>query len=108
MAPERHPQSIDSLLEALADERRRAVVRYLSEASNDAASVSHLADHLLEHCEAANDPENVAVHLHHVSLPKLEDAGLVEFDARRHRVEYLPNPRAEELLGTIEERREAP
>ena len=106
MAPERRPSAIDGLLDALADERRRAIAYYLSDRSNGVASVSQLADHLLDNCAAVDDPESVAVRLHHVSLPKLHEAEVVDFDAQRHRVEYLEDPRVEELLGALRGRAE--
>lgn len=33
--------------------------------------------------------EQVAVRLHHLTLPKLDDAGLVSYDPSRHEVEYV-------------------
>lgn len=43
------------------------------------------------------DTESLRVELHHHHLPKLENAGLIEYDDRTETVRYYPNERIEKL-----------
>lgn len=80
---------LDSLFGVLADRRRRRLLAYLAGTDDGVATVSELADHV-----AADDadPERVTVSLHHAHLPRLEDAGIVEYDARSETVRYRGDP----------------
>lgn len=93
----------NSLLEVLADEQRRCVVAYLSDTSDDVASVSELTRHVTKHCADAHNREQVAVNLHHVGLPKLEEAGVLEYDSRSNTVRYHPGSKVETLLDCLRE-----
>jgi predicted transcriptional regulator len=61
--------TIDDYLRLLADERKRRLLRALREAEGEPISV------------ASDDPDERA-RLHHVHLPKLSDAGLIDWDPR--------------------------
>lgn len=94
------PDRKDELLATLADERRRTILTYLRESSSGVATVETLtADTDLEH--PGGDEAN-AIALVHADLPRLEDAGLVEFDHRSMTVKYLSVREAEQLLDCIE------
>jgi len=76
--------SPDAALEALADSRRRSVV-----ASLDGADGTIPLDVLTARVAAGSDDDRdgIAIDLHHRHLPKLDDAGLVAYDAEERRVE---------------------
>lgn len=102
--------SIDATLELLADRERRAVLGYLMDDPRGTATVSELADHLAEmRAEEAGDeadPEEAGdeatTTLHHVHLPKLADAGVVEYDDRSGEVRYWGEDRLEAWYDHVE------
>jgi len=74
----------DAAIDALADHRRRAVLRHV--ASNDGAmDLDALATRIA--AESGADRDAAAIELHHSHLPKLDDAGFLAYDAGDHRVE---------------------
>ena len=71
----------DGLVAALGDEHQRKVLRHFQNSQTAVASVDELV-------ESLNDPEcpslarnRIAVRLHHVTLPKLADTGVIEYDS---------------------------
>lgn len=95
-ARERPP--VDALLDALADRRRRRVLRYL--AVTDDATAEELAAVLvgwrLEPGLVLGQNERERVHrsLRHVHLPKLDQAGLVAYDRDADSVSLASLPEA--------------
>lgn len=99
----------DRCLEALADESRRHVLSSLCEADGP-VSLTELAVDL---ADAERDPATVAadedpvrrreIELYHRHVPKLDEAGLVDFDVDRRTVtlaaEYDDADDASELLA---------
>ena len=98
--PPTHTEFDDSSIEGvatamglLADRRRRAVLRYLERAGGtatlselaeaiametrnpDPATISDLAD------ASSQETRDVRISLHHVHVPKLADAGAIEYDS---------------------------
>ncbi|SFG43630.1 hypothetical protein SAMN04488063_2040 [Halopelagius inordinatus] len=76
-------RSVDTLFDALSDDRRRYVLTYLRESENavrlDALAEAVVAWERGRTVETrAPTPENVAISLHHRHLPKLERTGLTE------------------------------
>ncbi|WP_115865105.1 DUF7344 domain-containing protein [Halorussus litoreus] len=115
---------LDSLFDALSNERRRAVVSFLKSSDDDAVALSELVEHVVSHDEqilsdneqttacgaddGSDDRETVATALHHVHLPKLADAGLLDYDAGSNTVRFDRHPDREhrvalavELLGRL-------
>lgn len=83
----------DAVLDALATDRRRRILRILRTA-DDAVSIGDLAQHVVAlerqtppQSLPSDDAERVATRLYHVDLPKLRDAALVEYDDRTREVE---------------------
>lgn len=68
----------DRLFETLQSTRRRLVLAELVEHGSIALTV--LAESLVREVPEADDVHRVAVRLRHVDLPKLEEAGLVDYD----------------------------
>jgi len=68
----------DELIRALADGRRRALLRHL--ADEDHLGLDELTRRVAGGTAAGADPETVAVTLSHKHLPALVAVGLVDFD----------------------------
>lgn len=95
------PERTDRLLSALANQHCRFVLSYFGNTSEEYAAVDDLATAL-----ARRDPEDenrAAKHLHHIALPKLADAGLVDYDARTKTVRYRGHPRLEKVREYVSE-----
>lgn len=90
--------SLDELHRALADDRRRLVLRHLATAPDDVAVVDDLVDEIVTRAELPVDRDRVAVGLHHGVLPHLDEAGLVEYDARSRTVRYRETRQVERAL----------
>jgi len=88
----------DELFRALANDRRRLVLRQLATTDGDVASVDDLVDEIVARADLPVDRERVAVALHHGALPHLDEAGLVEYDARSRTVRYRETPQVERAL----------
>lgn len=89
------PLDTDAVFEALADERRRHVVRILR-SSDGVLDVEDLARRVVARERRTTAPsvpprdvQRVAARLYHADLLKLQDAALVEFDRERRRVRSL-------------------
>lgn len=65
------PSGLDSMMETLSSEGRRFVLLWLLDDSDEL----HLDD-----LGGATDPKGIRSQLHHVHLPKLDEAGYVEWD----------------------------
>ncbi len=73
---------IESLLEdrSITDERRRGVARSIAEHDEATVTPTEIAADLESEWNVRNR-ETIAAELHHVHLPKLDEAGVVEYDA---------------------------
>ena len=85
---------LDSLFEVLADGHRRRVLDYLDDTDDEVATFSDLVDHVADRGgeETPADRDRIAVNLHHNHLPKLESAGVLEWDPRSEMVRYRGGP----------------
>lgn len=93
--------SLDAVFEILSARRRRYVLYSLHEAPEGVASIEDVAERvsLLERSDGDESRfAEVRTSLCHVHLPKLEDAGFVEYDSRSETVRYWPQPSLEEWL----------
>lgn len=102
MTSHRTPQSHapDELLTALANAHCRAVLRYFRDAPEPTTTVTALARQLTD-TDRTTDRE--AIRLHHRTLPRLDDAGLLDYDPVDHTVRYQPTERVVSLLDMVEE-----
>jgi len=85
----------DAVLGCLADERRRTVLRVLSE-NGGSVERSALASKVARAIQTDHNlpalTEKIEVGLHHNHLPKLAEAGLVSFDRSEGTVRYEGHP----------------
>lgn len=93
--------SLDRIFDLLASRRRRYVVYQLNEAETAVVTLDELADQLVEwerdwdgrdDRERATYRDRVRVTLHHNHLPRLADAGLIDYDARSQTVRNWEEP----------------
>lgn len=97
----------DQVYRALADERRRGVLAILENADAPLA-VADLALEIArrEHDDGVSDEsyetaEQLRISLYHCHLPKLADAGLVDYDTDRQLVTLSDEPTADDLASRL-------
>jgi DNA-binding transcriptional ArsR family regulator len=90
---------LSETLEVLSDPYRRRALRYLSDRT-DPVSLAELADGVAESTAetSGRTVETVKLALHHVHLPKLAQAGLVEYSPNHGNVSLAATGRLERLL----------
>lgn len=91
------PGRTDSVLSVLAVEARRQVVRYFVESSDRTATVDELTGYVAKRLDDRSR-QHVRLNLHHVHVPKLANAGLVEYNPQALTVRYRRHPVAERLV----------
>jgi len=87
--------SLETVFDVLADEDRREICRFLVSEAPDVVTVDGITNALTE-TEA--ERERLALHCHHQHLPKLDEAGLIEYDPRSNAVRYWGQPTLEKWL----------
>jgi len=89
-------------LDLLASERRQTLLELLATSDDDVHTLESLATAVTQTEEGADldarPSRRVSLFLHHVHLPKLDDADVVAYDSQRNVVECTG--RAEQLLDT--------
>ncbi|WP_255167494.1 DUF7344 domain-containing protein [Natrononativus amylolyticus] len=91
----------------IADEHRRSVLQYLYTVDGGEATI----DELVEYAAAAGSPSKNArlkILYHHSTLPRLDDAGYVEYDPRNRIVRRRKRPALNGVLDAIAEVQTAP
>jgi len=100
---------IDAVFDALADWRRREVCLFFRETDVSTATVDELAM-LLAGCEPSGlgepkgrTPDEFATELAETHLPRLDAAGVVDYDDRSDTVRYWGQPTVEKWLEHVTE-----
>lgn len=100
------PLSLDGILDLLADHQRREILQCLVNSDDDTATIGELSDQLItqesERTGARPGRDQVEVRIYHTHLPKLTEAGIVEYDARTQELHYWKNPRLENVLEYVQ------
>ncbi len=91
------PEGMRRLCAALSCEHNRRTLEYFQESPGDVASVDELATYVADYQNGggSDSPEQIALRLHHVGLPKLAGAGVLEYDPRSKTVRYRDHPLVE-------------
>lgn len=110
--------STETVLNLVADPRRRAILRQLRE-NGSVVEIEDLADVITQRTVQSNpstetnppipqtdDQQITRAELHHTHLPQLADAGVIEYDSRTGTVRYRSHDRVEALLGFVSSRLE--
>lgn len=103
------PVPPDTLLSAVSNEHRRAILTALDDQPEKTlefdALVEEVADRVQDgNAEPASDDQRqrVRIALHHTHLPKLEEAGMIDYEAETGRVQVVVGKRNQEILPLIE------
>lgn len=97
--PSLNAETNDNLLTILAAPRCRAVLTYFRDTATEAASAKDIADEINN--QDHDGADLMAFQLHHVTLPRLEDAGIIEYDARSNTARYRGHSELESLMDAI-------
>lgn len=99
--------SLNAIFELLAHHHRRNLLRYLSDIDNQTATVDEITTHLIkrEAQKTGRHPghDQIEIALHHTHLPKLAEAGLIEYNARSKTVRYWPHDQITDLLEYVQD-----
>lgn len=100
----RVPDCDDETLSVLSTPCNRDILEYLERTDEDAVSLETLAAHVAS--EAASSdlscPEQAASRLHHLALPRMADAELLNYDGRRHVVsDYRSVARVDDTVDRV-------
>ncbi len=90
---------------------RRWSLQYFQGMSEKTISLENLAEHLAERERArdktrsaeqtADHERRIAISLYHVHIPKLQESGVVDFDARSRMIRYLDGPFGDNRLESF-------
>lgn len=94
---------LDTVFELLSDARRRHLLYYLFALDGSVVELEAVANavYRYETAETGADDrtrETVRVDLHHSHLPRLADAGIVDYDHRQGTIRVTDQPAFEELV----------
>jgi DNA-binding transcriptional ArsR family regulator len=107
-ADREQPSSPDRILSAVGNEYRRAILDSLTRASDRIleydALVERVADMIRdEDTKRVSDEhrQRVRIALHHTHLPKLEEAGIIDYEAETRHVQFVGGELEQDLLALI-------
>lgn len=98
----------EELLTVLAREHCRSVLRYFDHYSTGVATIDDLVRFVRERTDRDGGGDRLGVHLHHLTLPRLVEADVVEYDPRSRTVRYRGHPAVEAWVAHEAERAAAP
>jgi hypothetical protein len=100
--------SLDTIFDILSHSYRRQILSYLSQTEDDLATIADLVTVISKHESESEtsvqrtQDDAVGIALHHNHLPKLADAGLIEFDTRSETIRYWGHPKVEKHLSVLD------
>lgn len=93
------PLSLDAILDILANHRRRALLEFLIEQPENTGSFEAATKHIVLRIgqKQGSQPnhDDIQVDLQHHHIPKLADAGVIDYDIRSQTIRYHENERLE-------------
>ncbi|NHN61086.1 MULTISPECIES: hypothetical protein [Halorussus] len=95
--------TLNRAFDLLRDQRRRHALKTLYATDETVLSIDGLADRVLDRDPDAVDRDTVLVGLHHDTLPRLADAGVVDFDSRTETVRYRGSELLDDVLTVLDE-----
>lgn len=99
--------SVTVMLEAIGHHQRRETLRFLMDHSDATATIDNVAKHLsrreIEQTgnPSGSSPTEIKISLYHMHLPKLEEAGLIEYDQRSGELRYWRHAALEDILDCL-------
>lgn len=101
------PLSIDAMLDILANPHRRYMIEYLREQPDETAAFEDVTKYIIARVGQLQgrqpNHDDVQVNIQHHHIPKMSDAGILEFDVRSQTIRYRPNEPIEELYDRVKE-----
>lgn len=91
---------VESLLRVLADNGDRAVIDHLRDSTKEVVSLEELAGEirLQDGGGQLRTSFSAEVELHHVTLPRLADSGLIDYDSNDRIIEYHGHPQVDTMM----------
>jgi len=103
------PISPDTILSAVANEHRRAILNALDTAPDNTLEYDTLVDRVAdqirdEDAERVSDEhrQRVRIALHHTHLPKLDEAQIIDYEGDTGHVEFVGGALEQEILTLVE------
>lgn len=94
-------ERVDELHATLANPYCRTILAHFADASENVTTVEALSTVVTD--SDVRDVDGVMIELHHAALPKLDAAGVVDYDARSKTVRYRGHPALQdETSGSAE------
>lgn len=94
--------SPEKIFELFSARQRCLIFAYLENTDDGRASVSGLVSYVSQHPCADDSPSDVKIQLQHVHLPKIAEAGLLDYDCDGDNVQYIGHPLVEDCLEVVE------
>ena len=101
--------SPDTILSAVANEHRRAILNALDTAPDNTLEYDTLVDRVAdqirdEDAERVSDEhrQRVRIGLHHTHLPKLDEARIIDYEGDTGHVEFVGGALEQEILTLVE------
>lgn len=97
------PDEASAVFDLLADHRRRVLLYCLRDPAAESIELDALLPEWADRCPGRPDGREPAVEAHHLHLPKLDAAGVVDYDRSRRTIRYLGHPFLESCLDCLRE-----
>jgi hypothetical protein len=103
-----NPVSPDTILSAVANEHRRAILNAVTNASEQTlaydALVERVADRVRDEDERESDEhrQRVRIALHHTHLPKLDEARMIDYTDETGHVQFVGGELEQKILQLVE------
>ncbi|WP_458190889.1 DUF7344 domain-containing protein [Haladaptatus sp. NG-WS-4] len=97
--------SKEQVVGLLRHKQRRAIIRYFNQKTTDCTSLDDLVEYIVSsdsksEATSVGHNERITIELLHNHLPRLADAGVLEYDQRSETIRYWGDSRLETLLET--------
>lgn len=96
----------DEVLNILAHRHCWTVLHYFHRNSTDTATAADLTRFTCKQTQQVTEPSTIETHLHHATLPRLDDVGIIEYDSRSTTAVYRGHPEVDEWLNHLVEQEE--
>lgn len=94
-------RSLDAMFRALADGHRRQVLAVLDDSGDALVDLDDIAAHVRSRTAERAGWSRLEAKLHHVDLPALTAAGVLEYDSERRTVRFRPDEQWTRVLGLV-------